>query len=341
MENPTCGWPIVRTVYLNFKMLLKSNVSHKVSTTDNIPGKSAWTNHIRTRSLAALVVLAMMLTAPNAKADDNRIVWAMYDYPPLFTLKNGMAPPTPAQLGQGIVNSQLAAIIALMPGYKHEFAVANARRVWADFEKGNDFCLAGAAKTPERERIAYFVPYTIVPGYGLAVREDNQRRVSTHNGAVNLGQLVHERPDLVGYIYESRSFGPEIDAILKDPGDNFRRVPVSAPLNLLRALDAGRMDYTIEFPFVLEYQRKQSTFQHSMVLLRLEEVPPTITGYLACTRNPWGKQVTTDLEMAVKHAAHTSTFRNAVREWMLPSQIEQLNDQMEKFYDGLETKPRQ
>ncbi len=196
----------------------------------------------------------------------------------------------------------------MIPDYRHEFVLANARRVWANFEASNNFCIAGASKTPEREQIAYFVPFTIAPNYALVVREDDQRRVSAKDGAASLMQVVGEKSGLIGYVDAGRSYGPELDSILGTAGSNLHRVPVSAPDNLLQSLDAGRMDYTLEFPFVLEYRRKQSRLQHALVSLPLEDVPPLITSYIACTRNAWGKQVSADLAKAVQRAAHESAF---------------------------------
>jgi uncharacterized protein (TIGR02285 family) len=277
--------------------------------------------------------IVSFLNTTNAYADDKRIVWAMMDWAPLYILKGGHEPSRPAQLGSGIFDRQLAEIVALLPGYQHQFVLANSQRIWADFGAGENFCYASAVKTPEREKVAYFVPSSLIPTVELIIRRDNQGRVSAKNTAVNLKQLVTNRHDLVGYIDTVRKYGPALDPILDQAADNLHKVPVSSPGTLLRALDAGRMDFTIEYPMVLEYQRRLSPFQHSLVALQIDDVPPMVVINIACTRNAWGREVAADIAAAVQRAAHNPSYRNAVQNWV--QEPKQLNDQMDKFYDDL------
>ena len=277
--------------------------------------------------------LASLLSATNAYADDKRIVWAVMDWAPLYILKGGHEPSSPAQLGDGIFDHQLGEVIALLPDYQHKFVLSNSQRIWADFAAGENFCYASAVKTPEREKIVYFVPNSLLPSVELIVRQDNQVRVGAKNTVVNLKQLMTDRHDLVGYIDTVRKYGPSLDPILDQATDNVHKVPVSSPGILLRALDAGRMDFTIEYPMVLEYQRRLSPFQHSLVTLQFDDVPPMVMSNIACTKNAWGREVTADIAAAVRRAARNPSYRNAVQNWV--QEPKQLNDQINKFYDDL------
>ena len=66
-----------------------------------------------------------------------------------------------AQLGEGIVDQEMAGVIAQLPHYTHRFALANLQRVWARMAAGENLCCASAFKTAGREQFACFVPASI------------------------------------------------------------------------------------------------------------------------------------------------------------------------------------
>jgi uncharacterized protein (TIGR02285 family) len=296
------------------------------------------TNHrlelTRRVSLAACL-LTLSCSMVQAYADDKTITWQVVDWPPINILNNGTTPVTAAQLGNGMVDREMAELIAELPGYHHSFVLANIKRVWTSMANGENRCFASAFKTPEREKLAYFQAITIIPAVTLVVRRDNKATAKLQFPSVSLKHVVENESGLTGDLETMRSYGPALDAILVNAGSRINRISTSYPGQLLHALDSGRMDFTLEYPMTVEYLQRQSQFKNQLDTIPLNDAAPLVIGYVACTRNAWGAKSIADIGLAARKSARKPSYRNAVRNWMPSALVKHLYSQMEKFYDDL------
>ena len=87
-------------------------------------------------ALACLLVQLCLFACGNALAQVEEITWIVLDWPPVNILQGGAAPAAPDQLGAGIVDRELAEIVARMPQVQHKFVLSNIQRVWSQFAAG-------------------------------------------------------------------------------------------------------------------------------------------------------------------------------------------------------------
>ena len=237
---------------------------------------------------------------PRAAPPAREITWVVTDRPPLYILRNGEAPRTPSDLGDGFSDRRLKALIGALPGYTHRFKVLNVGRTWLEMGAGIPECISSALRNPERDKVAYFTPFDMVEGLHVVTREDTRERLAGEQASVSLATLVSRR-DLRGTLTVQRSYTTALDAIIAGaPPDRLARVSAATATQYLRMLDLGRMDYTIEYPAVVEAQLRQAPLRHRMALLRIDEVPSTVQTYAACTRGEWGREVIRDIDAAVR-----------------------------------------
>ena len=290
------------------------------------------------RRLCSAIVLILATTWP-ACAQENTVTWGVVDWAPTFILKNGKTPTKPEDLGNGLIDRVTASLAARMPAYHHVFLQANLQRIFAEIAVGNHICYAGAFKTPEREKIAYFSPSILTSTVALIVREDRIQKLQLQGASTSLKHLIEERTDLSGYIESGRSFSPMIDQVLQSGGKNQRRITVPRTGHLLQLLDAGRMDYTIDYPYVVEYQSRLGQFKNSLLAIGLDDAPAVATAYVACPRTAWGKDVMLHIDAALRDAAHDTTFRHAATDWLPEAFVKLHRAEFESFYDNLEHLP--
>lgn len=272
--------------------------------------------------------------ASDTDAAQKRIVWLVADWPPYYIFKNGKAPSAPGELGDGAGDRMLAELIARLPAYAHSFQISNIQRTWATLEAGQNVCYTGAARNAYHDRIALLTPFAQFPTPVLVIRHDRRERLGLPPGPVSLTELVSKRPDLSGLVQQRRSYGAEIDAILGRAG-NVQWIPVNGMADLLHQLDAGRADYVIEYPTLVEFGRRTGAYRHELDLLSLSDAPPLLTAYIACTRNAWGQGVSADIEKAVRKAAGSRNYRYAIRDWMSSGLQKQVGEEMDRFFDQL------
>ena len=268
--------------------------------------------------LGACAVMSLAQAQTPTPGEDKVITWAVTRWPPIMTFKNA-SPQSLDDMGDGITDQVILKLAANLPGYQHRFMTSNIPRIWKEIADGHALCSAATLWTPERARLTYMTPMLIIPPLHLVVRRDRLKAVTRGAAAVSIRALA-QRKDIVGYLEVERSYGPAINAMPDDPGLSLHRMVVPTGTQLITMLDIGRMDYTVEFPMVIEYMRRQGQLRNDMVVVPLQEAPNDNPNYVACTRNAWGESVTRDIERAVQLAEKDHDFRHVMTRW-LPAEI--------------------
>ena len=168
------------------------------------------------------------------------------------------------------------------------------------------------------------------------MRKESLQQITQGGSSVALSGL-RARGDIKGLLLVKRSYGPIIDAMTDTPG--LERISTTDNQNLLRMLDGKRMDYTIEYPYVLEYMRRQSTFRNELVTVPLAETSKPLVGYVACTRNAWGAAVMADIDKAIRGAARDEAYREAAVHWLPVEQQTLYKTKFDEFFNQLATSP--
>ncbi|HSY26785.1 MAG TPA: TIGR02285 family protein [Burkholderiaceae bacterium] len=295
----------------------------------------------RLRNLALILLIApvLLFATPSATAEEKSIVWAMNDFPPNFIFPDGKLPTTVAELGQGYGDRSMANIIARLPQYRHQFLQANVPRIMAQMEHGSNLCFASVNKTPSREKFAYFTPIFLHPPMGLVVLRDRQSTSVLQSAPQSLANILKQHKDFQGYVESGRSYNPDIDSLISQDNASLRKITVPNTGHLLRMLDAGRMDYTLEYPMMVEYQSEKMIVKNKMSVIPLVEAPDWIASYVACTRNPWGQERIHDIEVAIHDAARSQAFRDALNHWIPPEYLAEHRVKLKGFYDDLAKNP--
>jgi uncharacterized protein (TIGR02285 family) len=280
------------------------------------------------------LAVAIFHAAP-AFSQENEIIWAISDWPPVYVLNKGKTPDSAAQLGEGRSDIVLKEIIARLPNYRHRFIQENIVRTWSSFASGRHQCDAASYKNPEREKSAYFTTVGLGVSVAVIVRKDRLNHLNLASPTVSLAHLAIGRTDLNGYIDAGRSFGASIDAILARDNVNLRRQVETHNGHLLHMLDSERMDYTLENPIVVEYMIRHNQFIHELTIIPIAEVPPIVPIYVACSRNDWGKQAINDIAKAIGDAAKKHTFRETYTDFLPQELAGKYHAQYENFFNDL------
>lgn len=275
-------------------------------------------------------VLAAALCAPGAQAAEERPVihWMVADWPPVMILKDGRAPATPSDLGDGVVDRMLMDLTRRLPRYEHRFQLSTTRRTWHAMALGEPLCQASAFATPQRERLAYFTPAVLMPPVALVVRRELAAQLSPHGAAVDLQQLML-RSDLQGRLESARSYGATLDVLV---GEQIPREPVSNIGQMAQLVSKGRVDYTLEYAATVEYWRRQGQLSQPLVALPLREGADWTVAQVACTRSPWGREVIAAIDAAIRAAAATRSYRDLVFSWQVAPPSEAERHRVDQFF---------
>ena len=219
---------------------------------------------------------------------------------------------------EGTMFEMLFEVTKQLPEYQHHYQAMSLTRGFTDLKSRDDLCMVGMRRSPERDQVGYFVGLWPVLPPQLVIRRADRHIIAGTQSSVSLAKLLG-RNELRSAIIEGRYFGPELDPLIhaaKATGQIQSLQTSSQVNNLLRMLDMGRIDYTLDYvETFLSSSVDQPTLRDSLLLIPLEEVPtPSVTG-IYCSRTPRGKQLieridklTRDPQLQQRFKAHYTRF---------------------------------
>lgn len=266
------------------------------------------------------LVLALLPCAARAAEPLPALHWLVQDVPPHFSyVRPGQVPQTVEDIGQGELDGFLRILVRRMPQYRHVLVEMPFTRFEVQARQGQTLCSVLHVKTPERLAWLYFshlYPPLFSRQLHVVVHKDRQALFETAvtGQPLQLADLL-QRQDLVGLLPRDRAFGPRIDALLKQAGDVAPRTVVpNRNMHLLHMLRARRMDYTLEYPSVVdEFLRLNGG--DDLAKLPLAEGRSTQLATVACTRNAEGRQQMEAIDAAVRRLAQEKDREAWLRSW--------------------------
>ncbi|SMC17645.1 conserved hypothetical protein [Andreprevotia lacus DSM 23236] len=286
------------------------------------------------------LLLGMMLTVSQGCASVThaqelpQINWVLLDWQPVFLLHEGQTPGSPQELGSGMADKALKLLAARLPQYRHQYRRGDSQRAFGEMARGQPVCFFPSFQTEERRKFAYQLPAMMTVPHQLVIDQAQQARFRTDADGVSLAGL-RKQAVLRGYVEKGRSYTSALDVLIDAPGSAIRRIAQPEKSHLLRLLDSGQIDYTIEYPYVVSFQTQNGVFNHTLVTLPINELTTPLVWHISCTRNEWGKVVSRDLAQALRDLAGEADWRQISEQGLSAATTQRYHARFKAFYDAL------
>lgn len=267
--------------------------------------------------LAALMTTAPAVAQPSPPAPPV-LRWLVQDMPPHFVYRDGKPPQRAEDLGQGEVDGFLRLLIERMPQYRHEFIELSLPRFEAQVRQGETLCSVLHVRTPERLQWLYFTtlfPPMMSRQIHVIVRREDLARFESNGQPLQLADLLR-RTDLTGLLTRDRSYGPRIDKLLAaSPERAPRSIVAGRGAHLLPMLRARRMDYTLEYPIMVDEYNATHPGPPELAKLPLAEGRSTSVATAGCSRTPEGRRAIEAMDQAARQLAAESQRDAWIKAW--------------------------
>ena len=263
-----------------------------------------------------------------AKAMES-IIWYQPDFPPFVTIDD-----TGSE--QGIDNQIVETVAKHLPGYNHQYVVANYTRILRDLKAEQPGVVTPLFKTPERERYLYYsevASYLVFPS-GLICRREDQNKFSAfllENGSVDLWALCKSGNYKLAYA-SGRSYYGIIDEVLSQVSNEtyiFSRT-ASDQIGTLKMLKNGRIDATFGFPVEIKY----AGLEQELTFMPVSGMPAYIPVFFGAPKNPWGKSIINKLNMVLSKQGILDLFASYYRCWLEDNTIQHYEHLRNSYYRG-------
>ncbi|WDP92178.1 MAG: TIGR02285 family protein [Desulfobacter sp.] len=260
-----------------------------------------------TKLLVGMVVLC--LCCPFNGWGKDKITWLIKHWPPFMVLDDTRQVITGGQRG-----IQLKLLQQALVDYGHINVEMPWNRFWYLVEKEEKVCNCMSLKTREREMFAAFsIPISIALPNQIIMRRETARKLGFPK-SLSLVELMKNR-QFTGRLIAKRSYSMEIDQLLKqyETQSNITREYIDEQ-TVLKMLAKKRMDYILEYPFVVTktINREFPQLKGQLVNIPINEISPYYYAYVACPKNEWGNTVIIKINEALKQLRPTKAFRDAL-----------------------------
>jgi len=285
------------------------------------------------RAALTVVLLAASLAGRAALAQSGAATPAA----PLVTvtkitwLASDLSPRTGSGRASGVAGRVVAYLGKHWPGVEHEILLANAKRSWQMIENGDEVCRANVVRTPEREKVAYFINTQLTPPPQLIVRRDRLSHVPRNAaGEVLLPRLLADRT-MRGAIVDGRRYGQAIDELLAArPARSAVTFysPKDFGARVLQMLSLDRADYSIDQDMALVMVGNPA----DLVSVPINGASEFVMAGIACPRTPWGLAAIRGVDKAYGRPEGAADLREGLMHWLTPETQAHYAARFDAFY---------
>jgi len=250
-----------------------------------------------------------------AASPTNTISWMQADLPPQFILEGELA-------GQGWADRQMNDLFPLLPGFDHRLVQGSLSRIWYEMAHRDGVCFDGAARSVQRDAFALYSRRPIIaPTYRIIIRATDLARFRasfTAGGAIDLDRLAGQ-DGLTGGYTASRAHFPAIDRFIENEKRRVRLETAISPSQLFNLLHGKRLDFIIASPVETPYYKARFHLNDEFASLRVKDGPPSIRGYIACSKGPVGRALIKKIDGLLADESRWSAYMEPLRRWFEPA----------------------
>jgi len=262
----------------------------------------------------------------------SEITWLVNDFPPYYILDGKNKGEGRDQQLVELINSQL-------PNYHFLWKRFPTSRIIAEVSNPkNNYCVISIFKNAKREKNMYFSNHFSTLSFtqkvlmrldSYAQLENIQSKDNNPKVSFSLNELLNKYQLGLG-VAKGRSYDIELDKVINNPKYEkqiFYRSGVNVSFNLLKMLDKNRVQMVLGYAEEFKYAMKNLQILNEFIILPIDESSGHITGYVGCSKNPWGKEIIKKIDHALHILYQNNRAKQAIKYW-LPSNMHQYMEQL-------------
>ena len=260
------------------------------------------------------------------QAAPESILWAISDGPPYHIDPPGGPARSIETLGEGVTDRLIARLAEALPQFQHKVAHLSRLQLWGRMKRGDPVCYADAFLTPERLKVAYFSHVTVSVPLVLVARRGTLPLMPEGYAL----KEVLARADVRGAFEAQRSYGAALDVLIREA--KAPMLPLPTTPQVLRMLEAGRMDFLVEYPMALQHYLEHLSPAPALEFHSLRDARDTPPAGVACTRTGWGLKVITAVDRAIRKLSARADAAEPLLRWLPEAVRREQLERIQRFY---------
>ncbi len=255
-------------------------------------------------------------------AQKDTIQWRIVDWPPIYIV-NG------PYKGQGAGDELIKLFSGRMPEYHHEKVLMSNARFVAEARKGAH--ILNATGLPAAH-LKTSIPSGIILPPQVIMRKDKLLLLNDLS-EISLDELLGDKRFKAGVTFGR--YGKLINPIIDRHKEKDWVNNTPSYINTIKMLFAERIDYTIEYPDVIQYFETIEGKKGRVNGIPIKEVMafrPYFIGFVVCTDSQWGSRVLEKINRILKKERNTPHYRKIMLKWTDKDTHELLNTYLDEVF---------
>jgi uncharacterized protein (TIGR02285 family) len=195
----------------------------------------------------------------------------------------------------------------------------------------------GLIITQERSRIGYFTKYpsTFLTPVQIVIRKEDKKLFESPR-MLSLEDLLMNKSLKLG-LSSKMAYGKKIDTVVekyKAKANIFFRHGGDITEGLLRMLLKKRIDYTLAYPWMVEYMLKPEQIE-KIAFIPAKETQFPIMHYAICAKTDWGLKVIEKINAILKKERPEKRYRSFFERWLPKEEIKKYRLAYETEFLGI------
>jgi uncharacterized protein (TIGR02285 family) len=256
--------------------------------------------------------LALLSASQVAANNDNAVIWALNEAPP-FHMAAG------PERGQGFCEKLVAAAIRVTPEFVHDVQYVPNLRGEMLWQNKQNLCFPCMIhRHPPQSSVIYSAITHHYSPHGLITRPElADRLIQQFGNPIDLAAL--SQTDQYRFVqHAGRGYGSLQATVVKFILSSLKTSVLTGDhgaASIFAMIASGRVDYTIDYPFVMDYFAAQSDQSYRFIPI-LQNYQEVVAGAMACTDNAWGRNVIERLDARMSSMRDDQDFVEALERWL-------------------------
>ncbi|WP_338518324.1 hypothetical protein [Alteromonas gracilis] len=268
---------------------------------------------MKTLRAASLIMSYLYMSQSLVYADEERqltVTWAINDAPPFHVIEGEYQ-------NSGICDVLIDSLKDTMTHTTHETVLMPQNRVRMLSKQKENLCFPCLIKREDNDVWVYTDETVVHAPLGIIGRPEVLDPFLNEDGRIALESLVSSAPLRMGKPLARRYpdlLQPLVDNVSKTrhfaelTGEN-------ATVRVLEQIDMGRLDYTLEYPSILQYYNMTQGASTLVYYETAELANNGVAGAIGCTNNAWGQDVVKRINQALPNVLNTPIYQKQQEFW--------------------------
>jgi len=259
-----------------------------------------------------VIALVALLLSGNGTANTDK---------PLLSWATNTAPPFHIMAGpfdhQGICDALLDSIQLHLPQLRHQILVMPQTRIHQALNRKEQLCFPCMIHRSQATKTAVFSqPTHQYRPQGVITRKALASHFTEQFGSpLVLANLLADQTFKLG-LAAGRRYG-ELESVLEPYRKNgLVRSGDDGPVALLKMIQSGRIDFTLDYDIILTYLKKTAPEQaKGLVYMPLAELTKPVAGAVGCSNNDWGRHQIELINTVLPKVKADPEFKKSLELW--------------------------